>query len=296
MRRVVSLYLPTWPTDRIRRRYGGRPGRAADHGRQGGLARLVAAVDARRTASACAQGSPSPMPRPWCRAFMWSRRTPRRTRPLSRSSPAGDRLLAPGGAEPAGRRVDRHRGRDASLRRGEIDRRPHGPACAPGRGRDGGRGGAPGCAWRRPLRQGRRWRRALRRCGREPPIQRCCPRLPSTRSTGLGSNASASSPWRGPRWCAASARTRRFASTRRSAMPSNPSIPSCRGDPHPAGRLRGADRPAGGHQRHRRTPRPKPLPRSGERGEESAGWTSSCSGSITRASACASAPPGPPAS
>ena len=119
---------------------------------------------------------------------------------------------------------------------------------------------APGCAWA-VARYGKEKTVAPGRCVdavASLPVQAL--RLPQATVDalhGLGSNASASSPpWRGPRWCAASARTRRFASTRRSAMPSNPSIPSCRGRSPAAGRLRGADRPAGGHPRHRRTPRP----------------------------------------
>ncbi|HEX2136535.1 MAG TPA: DNA polymerase Y family protein [Microvirga sp.] len=47
MRRVVSLYLPTWPTDRIRRRYGAPPpDQPLITALKEGSRRLVAAVDA----------------------------------------------------------------------------------------------------------------------------------------------------------------------------------------------------------------------------------------------------------
>jgi protein ImuB len=45
MRRVVSLYLPTWPTDRIRRRNGAPPDKPLVTVKTEGSRRLVAAVD-----------------------------------------------------------------------------------------------------------------------------------------------------------------------------------------------------------------------------------------------------------
>lgn len=49
MRRVVSLYLPTWPTDRIRRKSGGSPppGEPLVTVAQSGSRRVIASVDAR---------------------------------------------------------------------------------------------------------------------------------------------------------------------------------------------------------------------------------------------------------
>src|SRR4051812_141066 len=58
MRRVVSLYLPTWPTDRFRKSSSGGPSRKAPLviAARGGSRRIIAAVDEAASALGLRQG------------------------------------------------------------------------------------------------------------------------------------------------------------------------------------------------------------------------------------------------
>ena len=58
MRRVVSLYLPTWPTDRFRKSFNGAPSRKAPLviASREGSRRIVAALDDAASATGIRQG------------------------------------------------------------------------------------------------------------------------------------------------------------------------------------------------------------------------------------------------